>query len=60
MKTVWVVVYSNYDPNEVDSLWETEKLAERRVAMLGRGWKAVEWEVGSEKDGDLLAPEEKA
>lgn len=57
---VWAVVFSNYEPREVDTLWETEELAKRRVAMLSSGWETVEWDVGSDEDSDLLAPKEKA
>jgi hypothetical protein len=57
---VWAVVYSNFDPQEVDTLWETEELAKRRVGMLSEGWKAVEWPVNDDTDEDLLAPKEGA
>lgn len=47
--TVWVVMYSNYDPAEVDSIWATKERAEERARILNvestLPWKAVEWEV---------------
>ncbi len=48
--TVWAVVYRNYEPTEVDSLWATKELALRRVAELNNaivdGWNVVQWTVG--------------
>lgn len=43
---VWVVIFSNYEPSEVDSLWRTKESAEKRAEELGDMWDAVEWEVG--------------
>jgi hypothetical protein len=52
--TVWAVVYGNYEPTEVDSLWATEELAKRRkdevdAQPLSSGmWDVVPWTVGTE------------
>lgn len=54
--TVYVVEYGNYDPPEIESLWATQELADRRVAELKDGpapwhpwpWRAHGWEVGTE------------
>ena len=55
---VWAVVYSNYYPEEVDSLWATEPLAQERANELAGDWNVVakrvwqsrqEWE-GLEED----------
>lgn len=43
---VWAVVYSNYFPAEVDSLWKTKEKAEERAEELQGEWHAQEWEVG--------------
>lgn len=44
--SVWAVVFSNYEPAEVDSLWTTEDRARERADELGDGWTVTEWEVG--------------
>jgi hypothetical protein len=55
MTSVWALVYSNYEPAEVDSLWATEELARKREAKLGEAaggssmWRVVEWSVGTEE-----------
>jgi hypothetical protein len=46
--TVWAVVYGNYRPAEVDSLWQTEALARRRADDLGGDWHVTEEAVGWE------------
>lgn len=46
--SVWAVVYSNYEPAEVDSLWATEELANIRLSQLLGDWTVVEWAVGTE------------
>jgi len=46
--TVWAVVYGNYRPAEVDSLWQTEPLARRRADDLGGDWHVTEEAVGWE------------
>jgi hypothetical protein len=51
---VYAVVFSNYEPTEVDSLWASMELAERRATKLGSGWEAVEWTVASDPDSELL------
>lgn len=43
--TVWAVVFSNYEPPEVDSLWTTEARAEERAEELGAGWGVTGWDV---------------
>lgn len=45
---VFAVVYSNYDPAEVDSLWTTETEANKRRAELNAEtdtgiWKVTPW-----------------
>ncbi len=46
---VWAVVYSNYEPTEVDSLWSTEALARRCMdEKKEHGWNVVRWRVGTE------------
>lgn len=58
--SVWAVVYGNYEPAEVDSLWATEELARKelarkREAALDKAagsasmWRVVEWSVGTEE-----------
>lgn len=53
--TVYAVVYSNYEPAEVDSLWMTRELAERRADELDSGWTVTPMSVGEQH-----IPEEKA
>ena len=36
---VWAVVFGNYSPDEVDSLWNTKALAQRRADELGSEWR---------------------
>jgi hypothetical protein len=45
---VWAVVYGNYEPAEVDSIWATKGAAEKHVETLADdiGWKIVSWVVG--------------
>jgi hypothetical protein len=44
---VWAVVYSNYSPTEVDSLWRTSEKAEARAEDLGGfQWHVEQWDVG--------------
>lgn len=52
---IWAVVYGNYEPAEVDSLWATEDLALRREEKLDEAadgdmsmWRVVQWKVGTE------------
>lgn len=58
---VWVVLYSNYEPAGVDSIWATEDLAERRCQQLntmckakglGLPWTVYGWTVKDERDAD--------
>lgn len=42
---VYAVVFSNYEPAEVESLWETMEDAEARASALGSPWEAQEWDV---------------
>ena len=44
--SVWAVVFSNYEPAEVASLWATEKLAEVEAARLDGPWEVMEMTVG--------------
>lgn len=53
---VWAVVYSNYEPAEVDSLWATQELAEKRAAKLEGMWDVTEWTVG-QSDPDEVKSE---
>jgi hypothetical protein len=39
-----MVRLSNYEPPEVDSLWLTLDLAEKRCRVLGGMWEVAEWE----------------
>ena len=34
MKGIWAVVYGNYFPYEVDSIWMTKEAAEQRVEEI--------------------------
>jgi hypothetical protein len=48
--TIYAVVYSNYEPAEVDSLWEAEEDADRRCEQCNAKsdtgmWKVVPWTV---------------
>lgn len=47
--TVWAVVYSNYDPAEVDSLWVSQALAEKHADTLGDDWRVVAWKARAEE-----------
>ena len=44
-RSVWAVVYGNYGPPEVDSLWETKELAQKCANTLGSPWTINEWPV---------------
>lgn len=44
--TVWAVIFSNYEPTEVDSIWSTKERAEERAEELDDGmWRVIAWEV---------------
>lgn len=47
---VWVVVYGNYFPAEVDSIWKTKELAEQKADELQGEWHAEEWTVREVND----------
>jgi hypothetical protein len=42
---VFAVVYSNYEPTEVESLWSTSEKADKRVEVLGSPWNVVEMKI---------------
>lgn len=51
--SVWAVVYSNYSPAEIDSIFACEQTAVERVEYLNNqatagydDWHVIEWEVG--------------
>lgn len=44
---VWAVVFSNYDPAEVDSLWSTPERAEAEADAKGGAWHVQRWLVGA-------------
>ena len=49
-KTVWCVIYGNYFPREIDSIWATREDALARAEELNNddfAWEVVEWEVQS-------------
>jgi hypothetical protein len=41
----WAVVFSNYEPAEVDMLFATRALAEERAEKLGDGWDVQRWAI---------------
>lgn len=47
---VFAIVYSNYEPPEVHSLWVTRELAMEKLADMSDSdlWHVVPWEVGTE------------
>jgi len=45
---VFAVVFSNYQPFEIDSLWTTKELAESRRNQLGDMWGVQEMTVNTE------------
>lgn len=45
VQVVYAVIYGNYEPAEVDSLWSTRERADERAAELGEGWTTVNWQV---------------
>lgn len=45
--SVFLVVFSNYSPAEIDSVHATRKSAEIRAEGLGGDWRVEEWEVQS-------------
>jgi len=44
--SVWLIVYGNYEPAEVHSIWKTKERAEQECDRLGGPWHVEEWEVG--------------
>jgi len=49
--SVWLVVYGNYEPAEIHSIWKTKERAEQECdrldhAMRRGPWHVEEWEVG--------------
>jgi hypothetical protein len=51
---VWAIVYSNYDPPEVHTLWETRELAERVCEKLGESWRVTAWRVGDATEAQMM------
>lgn len=43
--TLWVVVFSNYEPPEVDSIWCQRKNAEAAAAAKNGNDSGYEWHV---------------
>ena len=41
MITIYAVVFGNYYPREVDSIWLTEELANKRAEQLEGDWRVV-------------------
>jgi hypothetical protein len=41
----WAVVFSNYEPAEIDMLFATKALAEERADQLGGDWQAERWAI---------------
>jgi hypothetical protein len=38
---IYSVVFSNYEPEEVDSCWATRELAEQRAEEMEGDWRVV-------------------
>jgi hypothetical protein len=57
---VWCVRYGNYDPPEVDSLWVSDALAQRRADKLNDTpdstgmWSAEYWGKVHDESSELL------
>lgn len=47
MVNVWAVIYSNYDPPEVASIYDNETAAEAHADDLDGPWYVQKWSVGS-------------
>lgn len=41
-RTVWAVMFGNYEPSEIDSLWDTEEDADKRAAQLDGDWRVFQ------------------
>jgi hypothetical protein len=54
----FAVVYSNYFPSEIDSLWRTQAEAEMRCKELDGPWNAVEMKIQGVAGSTRQAPEE--
>jgi hypothetical protein len=52
MIKIFAVVFANYYPLEIDSLWTTEELADKRSDKLDSMWRVQELWVKGEEDGD--------
>ena len=50
--SVWAVVYGNYEPPELDSLWNSEQAARERAAELGDDWQVCRFTV--HEKGDVI------
>ena len=46
-RTVYSVVYSNYEPAEVSSIWSTQELAQAEADRLNKESDCSMWEVGA-------------
>ncbi len=44
-RRVYAVVFSNYEPAEVNSLWWSKAKAAKRAEELGDMWEVVRWTV---------------
>lgn len=45
---VYAVIFSNYEPSEVDSLWASKELAQARADELDGYWRVVPMSVGEQ------------
>lgn len=52
----WAVVFSNYEPAEVDNLFATRALAKARAELLGDAWCIERWAIRGWRD-DYLSPD---
>ena len=48
--TVWAVVFGNYSPREIDSLWTNSELADKRAEALGGMWEVAPMRVHNNFD----------
>lgn len=44
-KYIYMVVYGNYDPPEVDSIWDCDMCAANQAAVLGDIWRVAKFRV---------------
>lgn len=51
-QSVWLVIYGNYWPREVESVWSMEEKARERADSLEGDWRVAEMRIDHQEAAD--------